>query len=480
MIVEIDVKEKWEIDDALDKDGDLPFRKRDERLYYFRGEWLSIFPTNPKLRAAVEKQWEKLRPKDDEWKSPEARYTWQFKMFGDDVKMRVIPDGVFVDPVADSLIAAAEAFKRRELAKREANRPLSNNEIRHVNGTVFELYRAEQDGEVYAKRPHNIYIFKIGVSRFGGFEPGTEEKVRVYCESNRPLKANEWRGVVGEWGEVTAAFRWGEVKSGLVSNLGKPCVFAEATNPNVTQYAAIYDGCSIRPGLESIATAMIKWASKPENLPSHIAIVDGRPYVMRDDEARDVMGAARHCVYWPPVLDGCPFAPGQRERVEKWRASQGANPIGENELERLNGTRESIMGAKAHDWDDIPTLSVPGVFDAFHPWAKYTELRTSFVPGSVDRAKRIFARLYQFCDDEGVDATTGKLRTMAINEARHPETGEIVRLREWSGIGGRCFGNNNLGIAVIDNKFTESPLLARCIAYRDHVLKLEKELEELK
>ena len=240
---------------------------------------------------------------------------------------------------------------------------------------------------------------------------------------------------------------------------------------------------------------------------------------MADDEFRLCDGEVRKCSLVTGTLVNA--APGQRERVEKWRASKEKKeappfdpvgpgkvyqwkdveitisglvvgkaenvicefkhkpqPLGENELERLDGTRESIKAVCVYGW-------TPCVCDNY-PWEPNTNLAKSFVPGSVDRAKRIFARLYEFRDDEGVDPSTGKLRTMAINEARNPETGEIVRLTSWTDRwSGRRFGHemNAVGageVPSISKGAKWERFVARCIAYRDHVLKLEKELEELK
>ena len=55
MIVEIDVKEKWEIRDTLNSDNEGPylgFQSLDGARYGFRGTWLSAHPTNPQLLAA--------------------------------------------------------------------------------------------------------------------------------------------------------------------------------------------------------------------------------------------------------------------------------------------------------------------------------------------------------------------------------------------------------------------------------------------
>jgi hypothetical protein len=152
-----------------------------------------------------------------------------------------------------------------------------------------------------------------------------------------------------------------------------------------------------------------------------------------------------------------------------------SKPLGENELERLDGTREMAHVVYAPG-------GIPCVCDNY-PWHPTTNLERGFVLGSSDRAKRIFSRLYKFRDDEGVDVTTGKLRTMAINEARHPETGEIVRLTHWVENGGTCrrFGNLQSKWSVAEHhRDGLAPIHYRCIAYRDHVLALEKQLAELK
>jgi hypothetical protein len=231
---------------------------------------------------------------------------------------------------------------------------------------------------------------------------------------------------------------------------------------------------ALRRDYDQVHAALRAWSSKPENLPNHIAIVEGKPYVMKEDEARGHIGDVCKCQLWTGDLNNYHLRPGQRERIEKWRAIQ-SKPLGENELERLDGTRESIKAVYVTDG------GTPCVCDNY-PWVSNTNLAKSFVPGSIDRAKRIFARLYTFRDDEGVDATTGKLRTMAINEARHPETGEILKLCVMSSMGERSFGVSDPWCAVWEGSkyYGPSPFLARCIAYRDHVLKLEKELEELK
>ncbi len=406
----------------------------------------------------------------------------------DGQEIRCCEDDTVCEVRRNKSYRAAEAFKAREMAKREASRPLADNEIRHVDGTVFELYRAERDGEVYAKRPHRIYIFKIGVSNFEDFEPGTGERVRAYYEASRPLKSNEWRGVVNGH-ERLAAFKWVDCEAQ-----------AWTVEGGFETYWGAHYSKSCNDGFRELHAALREWASKPENLPHHIAIVDGRPYVMKEDEFRLCGGEVSKCRVVIGTLVNA--APGQRERVEKWRASQGKvyltvaernarldppvyvsekKPLGENELERLDGTREIVTTEAIR----ARVLREPLLFSErgeLYPWSKYTRLNDSFVPGSVDRAKRIFARLYQFRDDEGVDAETGKLRTMAINEARHPETGEIVRLCVISSRGERSFGVSDPWCAVWEDHCYDgsSPFLTRCIAYRDHVLKLEKELEGLK
>lgn len=122
MIVEIEVKEKWEIGEKPDAGGFLQLRRLgDTGWYSYAGYWAQHLPTNPQLRAAVERQWNRLRPlADDEWRGPNGNVL-QFRMVGDRVELRVLPGGGFVRliPGADpALVTAAEAFKARELAKR--------------------------------------------------------------------------------------------------------------------------------------------------------------------------------------------------------------------------------------------------------------------------------------------------------------------------------------------------------------------------
>lgn len=68
MEIEIETTEKWWIGDELNINNSLSF-ENGSRLFWFAGEWRSAHPTNPQLRAAVEKQWNKLRPlKENEWR----------------------------------------------------------------------------------------------------------------------------------------------------------------------------------------------------------------------------------------------------------------------------------------------------------------------------------------------------------------------------------------------------------------------------
>jgi hypothetical protein len=523
MIIEIDVKEKWEIGESLTPAGTLYFGPLDEHEFSFSGEWTTYHPTNPQLRAAVEKQWEKLRPlADDEcWGNLGRRI--KLRMCRGEVEWSPEENGKFsrwypvTSQCCEQICTAAEAFKARELAKREAawkvewspgqecaliigpkiietftylggewsqsakdcipvsvrrrseelwerKRPLAGNEIRSLSGAVLELYRTEQDGDeslVYAKRSQNIHIFQVGVSDFEYFEPGTEEKVRVYYEANRPLKSNEWRGPVGGK-EILASFKWIENEAVAFAGVSPLTAWSERQDR------------ALHRDYDQVHAALRAWACKPENLPHHIAIVDGRPYVMKDDEFRLCGGEVSKCRVVIGTLVNA--APGQRERVEKWRTSHASKPLGENELERLGGTRSAYDSAGVHP-DGMPFI-VNRISGA-RTWGWYLNGGFSeMTHGSVDRAKRIFARLYKFRDDEGVDAQTGKLRTMAINEARHPETGEIVRLRVIDSVP-RRFGCSEFSCSILDT-YSLTPEHARCIAYRDHVLKLEKELEALK
>lgn len=82
-----------------------------------------------------------------------------------------------------------------------------------------------------------------------------------------------------------------------------------------------------------IRKALVAWASKPENLPHDVAIVNGIPYRMKDDEARTSRGVvSRIADDWKSFpLDRYDWQPGQRERIEKWRASQ-PKPLADDEV----------------------------------------------------------------------------------------------------------------------------------------------------
>lgn len=367
--------------------------------------------------------------------------------------------------VTHSMYAFAEKW-RAEHWPRFA--PLREDEFGSKCGERFTMKTARvEDGDptVETEGGRRFMVFNWP----GNWRDDTEERVLSWWLANWQRPADEWfdretkrvrklrddEGVTDD-GELLK-FIWSGTRAVAIDSHE----FGQFVWPPVM----------IQGGSRELAARLESWARA--NLPAHLAIVDGRVVEMADDEARVSLGLVSKCSHWTlPNLDSYSWAPGQRERVEKWRAGQ-VKPLGENEIVWSDGPR--LTYTQAVNSNGVPTLNREG--GRLLPWGGLLSKDTS------DRAKRIFARLYKFRDDEGVDATTGKLRTMAINEARHPETGEIVRLRDIPCPGLlRAFGNTELNHCVWAGKQYNNPIPfdARCIAYRDHVLKLEKELEELK
>lgn len=226
--------------------------------------------------------------------------------------------------------------------------------IEHINGIYYRNNRTEYSygGERFQKidkdAPEAVQR-KLRISVLDGFtagsgsvsvsfsytfpidQPKPDVTYGAYARvpvTPKPLAPNEWRDRQGK----VHSFQW--------ANGG---AFSERTEfPHSREY---YRHDPPRIEDNEVRKALIAWASKPENLPHDVAIVNGIPYLMKDDEARTSWGVvSRIADDWKSFpLDHYDWSPGQRERVEKWRASQ-PKPLADDEVSYA-GRRMRLVGS---------------------------------------------------------------------------------------------------------------------------------------
>jgi hypothetical protein len=187
--------------------------------------------------------------------------------------------------------------------------------------------------------------------------------------------------------------------------------------------------------------ALIAWASEPENLPHDVAIKDGIPYLMKDTEARLLDIHPFDFTQWGDVKH-LAFAPGQRERVEKWRASQAKK--GKTGKVYLNGV---LVGEAT-----ITNMSFEKPLPPVLPRGFSGAMTGSF-------------------DGSGV------VYCLGIDEAILPGTTRIVKLKSFFAHGQRQFGYDATNCVSLTGTNTATgqwkTFFDRCIAYREHVLERE-------
>ncbi len=170
-------------------------------------------------------------------------------------------------------------------------------------------YRLIEDGSVSASLLRNGFVPYVVLKRTGeryeGYEPGIYEAAESIRARNwdrlRPLAENEHR--TGDY--RVRAFLWED-----------DAVFSVLNGDSATK-TPLSDWLGSNGEVFAFGLAYAR-----KTCPQHLAVLDdGTIYRMAEDEARGASGTVHLCLFWnDSQLVMMP--PGQRERVEAWRAKQ--------------------------------------------------------------------------------------------------------------------------------------------------------------
>lgn len=189
MEIEIETTEKWWIGDSLDSNGYLRFARlpHDAERVYKEGTFFSeLVPSG--TRAAVEKQWHKLRPlKENEWRSSNTGNILEFSIRGGVPGYRVLPVDMWCS--AYDRFAVGK-YSEACLAWFERNRPLADDELRLSSGDVVKMDAGNDNGNPVVCFD---YPWMRGGRLYGAYyKPGSVERAQSYWLKNYQWKEDEY------------------------------------------------------------------------------------------------------------------------------------------------------------------------------------------------------------------------------------------------------------------------------------------------
>lgn len=298
--------------------------------------------------------------------------------------------------------------------------------IEHINGIYYRNNRTE---------------YSYGGERFQKIDKDAPEAVqrnrRLTVAERKPLAPNEWRGDV-DGREKLITFSW----------YGNEANATSADHVLETYWAAGKPRASSR-GFDAVHAALRAWASKPENLPHDVAIVNGVPYLMKDDEARTSLGRVSNIADdWKSFpLDCYDWQPGQRERVEKWRASQ----------EKKTRTIPSVDVVVTHDGMDLfsGTVIEYSVNQDINGGPAKMSLSAIEKPKAsqpkplADDEVEIAGKTDRLCSTPFVDGgrNSGFVYVLTVRSALHPIAGALCSLKGQSLTNARNYARKHLKLA---------------------------------